>query len=212
MRPKLSILVILLLVIFACNYDKNEVYKKESNKDDKNEETSKVTLYKYQIWTSDLDKVDLRDSLVGFATISKRIDRTIILLQFLPKNHSSIMLFNLKPKNDYYSSFGYVIVDDIINNGIDCNLIDTIFIDYNNEHIEVFVSSWSMENAADVGTNIYWNNEIGVIAEYNYSWGILVLFDYEKFKDFTKVNFYNHIIKMEEDLKPEELLPVPDNK
>ena len=188
MPRKLSIFVILVIGIISCKHDKSEPYRK-------------VTFYDYQIWISDLDLIDLRDSLVGYTTKVKRNESGFVGLKFIHENQNS-SIYNLDPRNIVYTSYDYVIKNDkIFIEGLSCNMKDTIQIAYKDQTIDLFVSEYDRQNSCDEESLIYWNNQIGLIAEYNYPVGALLLFEYDDFKDFTKVYFYNYIINEEKDKK-----------
>jgi hypothetical protein len=44
---------------------------------------------------------------------------------------------------------------------------------------------------------------------YNYPWGVLLLFDYDEIRGFSKVNFYNYIINLEKEAGKK--IPAPNN-
>lgn len=188
MRRQLSILIILLVGIISCKNDKSEAYRK-------------VTFYDYQIWTTDLDRIDLRDSLVGYTTKMKRNESGYVRLKFIYENQTTNM-YNFDPRNIMYASFDYEIKNDkIFIEGLSCNLIDTIHISYQGQSVDLFVSEYDRDSSCDEESLIYWNNQIGLISQYNYPLGALLLFEYDDFKDFTKVYFYNFIINEEKEKK-----------
>jgi hypothetical protein len=183
---KQTLFIILFITILSCQNDNKESY-------------SKVTFYDYQIWISDKDRVDLRDSLAGYTTKVKENESTYVELKFLFDNPNK-SFYKIKPGDITYASFDFEIKNDVIFiDGIGCDLVDTVSIDYRGKPVELFVSKYDRKNSCDEESLIYWNNQMGLIAQYNYHMGALILFEYEKFKDFSKVCFYNYIVKEEKE-------------
>lgn len=168
-------LKLLIFIIFSFLACKNEG----------NETTIKVTIYDYQIWLSDLNKIDLRYSALAYRKSIKNDFETIFRLQKNLKN-DTILLDTYFIKNDslFYS-------------GEYSKTIDTININFKNEIITVYVSEYDKMNSYDEESYIYWNLEQGIFAIYNYPMGALILHDSEQFKNFAKVEIYNYIIDLE---------------
>ena len=51
----------------------------------------------------------------------------------------------------------------------------------------------------DEESYIYWNNQFGLIAVYNYPWRALILFDNDEISGFAKETFYNFIVNQEKE-------------
>lgn len=145
----------------------------------------KVAVYDYQIWISNLDKKELRDSAVLYVdSVSFNTGVSIVYRDSLKSDSSFRYAYSIKGDSLFY--FGEY-----------CELKDTVTVGFKDGFIELYKSEYDRENSADEEAYIYWNTEYGIISVYNYPWGALSLIDYEQIPNFAKVNFYNYIIDEE---------------
>ncbi|RKE04513.1 hypothetical protein [Marinifilum flexuosum] len=145
----------------------------------------KATVYDYQIWISNLDQIELRDSAVLYVdSVSFNNGVSIVYRDSLKSDSSFRYAYSIKGDSLFY--FGEY-----------CELKDTVTVGFKDGFIELYKSEYDRKNSADEEAYIYWNSEYGIISVYNYSWGALSLFDYEQIPNFAKVNFYNYIIEEE---------------
>lgn len=144
----------------------------------------KITIYDYQIWLSDLDRKELRDSMVVYRDSLYYDDQQYIvyLMSFEDTTHTY----------PYYIENDSLFFWDIY-----CPDVDTIEFIYNREKISVIKSEYDVERSYDEESDIYWNPDYGLIAQYSYPWGALILFEKEKMPGFAKDLFYNYIINLE---------------
>jgi len=148
-----------------------------------------VTIYDYQIWLSDLDRKDLRDSTIYY------IDTLTI---YNRKNWIFLQL-----NDSLYTDPSYAIENDslFLFGNIYCPNLDTIYLKHNNEMIELIVSHYDVEKSCDEEMYVYWNDVQGLVALYNYPWGALILFDRETMPGFAKETFYNGLISRSKEIK-----------
>ena len=175
------ILIITGFLIISCNSQ-----SQKSNGEPIKDKT-RVTVYDYQIHISDLNKKELRDSTVLY------LDTTIFNNR---KNHVYSDSFNIDSTFHYSYSFerdSFFFFDEY------CETLDTILIDFDNRAIEVIKSDYDVENSVDEESYIYWNNQFGLIAVYNYPWRALILFDNDEISGFAKETFYNFIVNQEKE-------------
>ena len=175
------ILIITGFLIISCNSQ-----SQKSNGEPIKDKT-RVTVYDYQIHISDLNKKELRDSTVLY------LDTTIFNNR---KNHVYSDSFNIDSTFHYSYSFerdSFFFFDEY------CETLDTILIDFDNRAIEVIKSDYDVENSVDEESYIYWNNQFGLIAVYNYPWRALILFDNDDISGFAKETFYNFIVNQEKE-------------
>jgi len=151
----------------------------------------KVTVYDYQIWPSDLNKKELRDSLVLY------VDSIIF------KNHVNYVYHDSMWGDSTYRYRYSIQNDSIFYSDEYCRLLDTIYLDYKTGQIEMYRSDYDEKNSQDEESYIYWNQKYGLISVYNYSCGALILFDYEEIESFAKNNVYDYIINEERELHKE---------
>jgi hypothetical protein len=76
-------------------------------------------------------------------------------------------------------------------------VIDTLEFWNEDEKIVLKKSDYDRPNSADEESYVYWNNEYGVVALYNYAGGVLVLYTVESIEDFMKNELYRYIIMNE---------------
>jgi hypothetical protein len=178
-KSKMTVIAILLMnfISFSCNF----ITKNNDNIISDMKE--KVTIYDYQVWASDLDKKELRDSAITY----------IDTLYF--NNRKNIIFAENDSISLYYS---YAIEKDsfFLENIYSPN-IDTIYLRYKHDEIELIKSSYDVENSIDEEMYVYWNYAYGLVALYNYPWGGLILFEKESMRGFTKEIFYDYIINQE---------------
>jgi len=189
-RVVLSILVI-SCIVFSCNS-----FLKKDNPIVSNSK-EKVTIYDYQIWLSNLDKKELRDSTITYFD-------TMILFNRI----NQVFALN----DSVYIDFFVIESDSFFLNNVYCPNLDTIYLSNEDEIIELKVNHYDIENSYDEEMYVYWNHDYGLVALYNYPWGALILYDRETKKGFAKNIFYNDFINrtkekmrlMRESFEPDE--------
>jgi len=175
MDKKVIIAILLInFTAFSCNF----VAKDNNSVESDTKEF--VTIYDYQILTSNLDKKDLRDSVITYVD-------TLYL-----NNRKNIIFFINDSISIYYH---YAIEkDSLFLENLYCHNLDTIHINYKDKDIELIKSIYDVEDIVDEEMYVYWNQDYGLVALYNYPWGSLILFDKETMKGFAKEIFYNYFI------------------
>ena len=148
----------------------------------------KVTVYDYQIQISNLDKKELRDSFVLCIDTSLQGSKINVLFKKVLDNSAFQYMYSIKDDSLFYM-------------GTYCRIMDTVTVNYKDSSIELYKSEYDQKNSADEESYIYWNSKYGLISIYNYPCGALILFEYEKIPDFSKINFYNYIVEQEKNKK-----------
>lgn len=167
-------MILVLLITYSCNFLEKRTHVI------KLEEREMVTIYDYQIHYSNLENKDLRDSTVTYTDtiyLYGRMNTTFAI-------NDSIGL-----------AYSYAIEkDSFFLENIYCPNLDTIYLRYKNEMVEIVKSNYDVERSIDEEMYVYWNHDYGLIALYNYPWRALILFDKEKMGGFAKELFYNNLI------------------
>jgi len=183
-QDKIVVIIILCIncIIFSCiSFSKKNTPVPETRE--------VVTIYDYQIWLSNLDKKELRDSTVYYIDTFSMNNR----IHWAFPSKDSIFYDNAY----VFLSFNYFYAiekDSFFLRNIYCPNIDTIYLKYENELFEITVSDFDIENACDEEMYVYWNHDYGLIALYNDPWGALFLIDRETKKGFAKEIFYDDFI------------------
>jgi len=164
---------------------------KNSNKASVNDLQYKpdIVVYDYQIWLSDPDKKELRDSTVVHVDTSSANGKINYYFKDL-KTQNSLFWYSLSLNRD-----------SIFYEGVFCWAIDTFYLEYHKKSIEIFKCFYDIENSYDEESYIYWNPDYGLISVYNFPWGALLLFDNKEIKGFAKIGFYDYIINQEREAK-----------
>ncbi len=174
-------LLIFGLLIISCNNVNKKTNNQLSNK--------KVTIYDYQIRLSDLNKKELRDSIkVNIDTLNYNNRKNIIYSESFKKD--STYRYSYSIERDSFFFF-----DE------HCKNLDTVFLNYKGDTIEIIKSIYDVKNSIDEECHIYWSKKYGLISAYNYPWGGLILFDNDEIVGFAKETFYNYIVSMEKEHK-----------
>lgn len=180
-RTKYIALIVLgLFVIFCSNGNiktKNQISTNQP----------KITVYDYQIWISNLNNKELRDSFIVFIdTLTFNGRKNYIYCDSLISDSTFRFSYSIE-RDSFFFYNDY------------CKPLDTVFLDYKNEKIEIIKSEYDVENSVDEECYIYWNKKYGLVSVYNYPWGALILFDHERISSFAKGTFYNFIINIEKE-------------
>lgn len=180
MKNTLTIIFILICILFSCTNrnveDESFLYSKP-----------KITEYDYQIWISDLDRRELRDSLTVYIDTFTYNNRKFYGYTESLNNDSTYTNYYSTERDSFFYFHEY------------CKTLDTIILAYKNEKIELIKSDYDVENSIDEECYIYWSKTYGLIGVYNYPWKALILFDNEEISGFAKETFYDYIINMEKD-------------
>ena len=182
------VIIIILIshfTILSCNF---LTKKNTSNRSDLKEI---VTIYDYQLWWLSIDSIkkDLRDSSVY------NLDTAFL---YNRKNWVFTSNDSIFYDNKYVSlSYGYpyaIEKDSFFLGNTYCPNLYTTYLKYGDAMISLIVSHYNIENSCDEEMYVYWNHDYGLVALYNYPWGVLTLFDRETKKGFAKNIFYNDFI------------------
>lgn len=182
--PVKNIMILILgLMILSCN---NESVKKENQR---SISKPKITVYDYQIWLSNLNKKELRDSIIVYIdTFTFNGRKNYIYQDSLIFDSSYRYMFSIERDSFFYQN-KY------------CKTLDTISLDNEKERIELFISDFDIESSVDEECYIYWSKRYGLIAVYNYPWGALTLFENDRLIGFAKDKVYNDLINKEKDIR-----------
>jgi len=183
-QQKITVIAMLcfICIIYSCNF----ITKKNATTSDTKEV---VTIYDYQVWLSNLDKKDLRDSTIYYidsVTLNNRKN-------WVFKSNDSIFYDNSYVFLSFHYSYA-IEKDSFFLSNVYCPNLDTIHLKYENEMIELIISYYEEEKTCDGEEYVYWNHNYGVVALFNYSWGVLTLIERETKKGFAKEIFYNDFI------------------
>ena len=152
-----------------------------------NKTTSKeprtLKFYHYQLWLSNLDTIDLKVSTTFFVEMDKA---------------NNIIEYNLKySESDSLTAFKYSIrADSLFYQDSYCKIIDTINLDYQGETIQLFISDYDEQNLADEESYLFWNLKYGLMGQYNWSMGPVLLFEPSELNGFSKI-LYEYVVKRE---------------
>ncbi|NLA62979.1 MAG: hypothetical protein GX857_07120 [Bacteroidales bacterium] len=142
----------------------------------------KVVIYDYQIWSSDLDRRDLQDSI------------TVYIDTFTYNNRMYYgYTDSLGSDSSYYDSFSTQ-RDSFFYYHDYCKTLDTVVLHYKNDKIELIKSDFDIEHSIDEECHIYWSKTYGLIGVYNYPWKALILFENEEIEGFANETFYEYIV------------------
>lgn len=140
-----------------------------------------MTSYNYQIWLSNIDRIDQRDSSILFldSTIVES-GKKIYLERYL---NDSIKINNSYSINktgiEYY--------------GQACTTLDSIFI--TKDSILLIRSYYDRENSQDEESEIFWNPKLGIVGVYNSgAWGSLNLIERQNDSSGIKDCLYHYLI------------------
>ena len=170
-------ILFIYLIFFSCNLST----KKDTAIVSDTRET--VTIYDYQIKVSDLDKKNLRDSTLAYIDTLYLYNR----INWIYALNDSVHIYTP------YSIKG----DSLFLDNVYCSNLDIINLKFENRIIELIKSDYDIKDSYDEEMYVYWNHDCGLVALYNYPWGVLVLFDRETMKGFAKETLYEYIISQE---------------
>lgn len=165
-------LLVLTIIIVSCSQTNNENFRP-------------VTFYQYQLWVTDLDKIDLKDSTTLYLDIIKSNQVTDYSLKYFPNSDSLTMLS--------YSIKG----DSLFFQGTYCSIADTIDFAYNGQSITLYRSFYDTPYSSDEEAFLFWSPRYGLIGEYNIYMGPIWLFDNQDIPNFTRDILYNYIVDKE---------------
>ncbi|PXY02612.1 hypothetical protein DF185_00525 [Marinifilum breve] len=147
-----------------------------------NNPTILMTSYNYQIWLSNIDSIDQRDSSILFldSTILEN-GKKIYLEKYLKDSISINNSYSIsKTGIEYY--------------GQACLTLDSIFI--TKDSILLIRSYYDRKNSQDEESEIFWNTKLGIVGVYNSGgWGSLNLIERQNDSSGIKDCLYHHLIK-----------------
>jgi hypothetical protein len=165
-------LVALTIILVSCRQTTKEGFRP-------------VTFYQYQLSVTDLDKVDLKGSTTLFLDSTKTSIGTDYFLRNFPNSDSSTTFI--------YSING----DSLLYQGTYCKVVDTVDFDFKGQRITLYRSNYDASDTNDEEAFVFWNRRYGLLAEYNYNMGPLLLFDNPEIPNFTRDILYNYIVDKE---------------
>jgi hypothetical protein len=144
-----------------------------------------VTFYHYQLWLADLDTVDLKDS-------------STLYLDSITTNKNTEYFLRNYPNSDSLTVFSYSIKgDSLFYEGTYCKVVDTVDFDFKGQKITLYRSNYDISDNFDEESYIFWNRRYGLIGEYNYNMGPLLLFDNQEIPNFATDILYSYIVDSE---------------
>lgn len=154
-KKYLAVFYGLILFIFSCDSSSKDIDCK------KNQNNRYVTIYKYQILSSNFENVKL-------------IDSTRTYIDTINLDNRKNLIFSINDSTSIYHPYS-IEKDSLFINNLFCPNFDTLFIQHKNEKIELIISIYNVEKLIDEELLIYWNHKYGIVAFYNYPWGVLFI-------------------------------------
>lgn len=130
----------------------------------------------YQLWVSNLDTIDLR------GTYKMKVKREEI---------DNSVIFDAVPPY-------FIRNDSIFFEEIFCKNIDTVQLLLKDRPITLFISDFDQEGSADEESYLFWNRDFGVVAQYNWSMGPVILFEPESAIGLSNI-LYKSIVNREKE-------------
>lgn len=150
------------------------------------DENQKITIYEYFLMFSELDEKKLLDSIACYSMeLVFEDDKYICFSETGEYNPETGCMYPYSMNGDSLFFWGEY-----------CPNIGKMEFKYNGEIVCLIKSDYDTEGI-DEESYIYWNVDYGLVAQYNYAWGILILFDKETMKGFAKEIFYDNFILQE---------------
>jgi len=172
-----SVLIIFILLMSSCNNSKRE------NNDSVTKNSA--TIYNVRITLSNLDKIDLIDSVKVFID-TLFVDNHKEYIYSNSFEQDSVYLYSYSTRQDSFFYFNEY-----------CKTIDTLNLSYQKSSIKIIVSHYDVINSVDEESDIYWSKDYGLISVYNYSQGALILFENKRIGGFAKNEFLNYLVGQE---------------
>lgn len=149
----------------------------------KKNERKRIKFYQYQLWLSHLDTLDLKDS-------------TTFLLETIETE--KISKYKLRTSaDDSFVAFDYSIAgDSIFYQDQYCKVLDTINLNYQGTNIQLTISDFDDLGTSDEESYLFWNSKYGLMGEYNWSMGPVLLFEPPEMKGFSAI-LYKYIVDHE---------------
>lgn len=165
-------LLILTTILVSCGQTNKENFRP-------------VTLYHYQLWFADLDTMDLKSSSTLYLDSIRTNKKTDYFLRNYP-NSDSLTIFSYSLKGD-----------SLFYEGTYCEIIDTVDFDFKGQKITLYRSSYDIPENFDEEAYLFWNHRYGLIGEYNYNMGPILLFDNQEIPNFATNILYTYIVDKE---------------
>ncbi len=144
-----------------------------------------VTFYHYQLWLADLDTIDLKSSSTLYLDSMRTNKKTDYFLRNYP-NSDSLTIFSYSIKGD-----------SLLYEGTYCKIIDTVDFDFKGQKITLYRSIYDIPDNFDEEAYLFWNHRYGLIGEYNYNMGPILLFDNQEIPNFATNILYTYIVDKE---------------
>lgn len=167
-----GVAVALFITLLSCNGTSNT-------------ELKTVKFNHFQLWLSNLDSLDLKDSTTFVLETASRNGRDQYILK------SSI--------EDSLTAFEYSIKDDsIFYQNRYCRLLDSIQLDFHGTSIRLLISDFDEPDSGDEESYLFWNSKYGLVGVYNWTMGPVLLFEPPDLNGFMKV-LYDYIVQREKE-------------
>jgi hypothetical protein len=162
----------LIFALLSCRPNENKV-----------EEPQKIKVTQYQLWLSRLDTVD-------------SIASGTFILDTSSSNGKNE--YNLKlSSDDSLSVFKYSIAgDSLFYEDQYCKVIDTIELTYKGANFQMFISDFDQVDFNDEESYIFWNSQYGMLGQYNWVLGPVLLFEPSSLNGFSTI-LYDYIVARE---------------
>ncbi len=148
-----------------------------------NTELKTVKFNHFQLWHSNLDSLDLKDSTTFVLETASTNGRDQYILK------SSI--------EDSLTAFEYSIKDDsIFYQNRYCRVLDSIQLDFHGTSILLFISDFDEPDSGDEESYLFWNSKYGLVGVYNWTMGPVLLFEPPDLNGFSIV-LYDYIVQRE---------------
>jgi len=151
-------ILFLSIFVFSCSHEK----------------TKKIKVFTYKVGS---DSAELRDTLYVIKKIKQFDTRTIELYSFPEQDSVHKFLIEQFKKQEQKLRF----------QNDTCELIASKIYKLNESRIEIFKYNLDRKEAADEESYIYYNPDIGLIAYYNYVWGIMEFLEYDSSKELREM-------------------------
>lgn len=172
MRINILATLFLISILTSCNRTEKKDFRK-------------ATFYQYHLWTSNLDRKDLKDSSVFYLDSIKTDKGIDYFLRTFPHSDSLV-------------GFTYSIIhDSLFFESTYCEILDTVDLDYKEQRINLYRSNFDEQNSSDEESYIFWSPDHGLVGVYNWPMGPILLLNDSRTPDFAKNVLYNYIVQIE---------------
>ena len=184
MKNPILLFAIFIAIISSCE-NKGIINQPDIEKTKTVQSNHKVWVYRYEFNIFNYNKYKILDS-------------ALYIVDTIQTLNSKGIVFKKSLSDSTFYWHSYYIQNDsfyrLANNHY-CPILDTISLNYHDTIIQVFKLNYDILNGNDEESYIFWNPEIGTLADYNYVWDITVIYDYVEYPNLSKVELLNYIIR-----------------